>query len=139
MLCEAAWRDKLEPLLSGLGSRPGHLPPLLAWSVLQGRQALADIAGSNGGSVSSGTSLLLAASNSGGGATALVNHYSKMAQRALRGGVMAFLQTVLHNQAILVSTLIAVFVISTVQRCANEWCIYNTENILCMESSFYIS
>uniref|UniRef100_A0A6A7FUA9 Nucleoporin NUP188 homolog n=1 Tax=Hirondellea gigas TaxID=1518452 RepID=A0A6A7FUA9_9CRUS len=103
VLCEAAWQEKLEAVFTDLGSRPGHLPPLLAWSVLQGRQAVADMTGSNSSTSSSISSTILA---SAGSAAALVQHYSRMAQQALQGGVMAYLETVLHNQAIVTDTLL---------------------------------
>ena len=86
-LCEIAWRDKLDPLFSNLGSRPGQLPPLLAWSLVQSTE----VAGSNGSAVS-GVNM---------------QYYSKMAQRSLQGGVLPYLHSVLGNQAIRSDALLA--------------------------------
>ncbi|KAF2360158.1 Nucleoporin Nup188 [Trinorchestia longiramus] len=93
-MSEPDWRDKLDAVFMELGSRPGHLPPLLAWCVLQGRLAVSD---SNGSSVTS----------SGGGAPARgVQRYSRMAVRAVDGGVMACLHNFLNNQAIVSDKLL---------------------------------
>ena len=43
VLCDTVWRDKLDPVFTALGSRPCHLPPLLAWSLVQGRAAIAEL------------------------------------------------------------------------------------------------
>ncbi|XP_018012466.2 nucleoporin NUP188 [Hyalella azteca] len=86
-LCAPQWRDQVESLITEFGSRPGHLPPLLAWCVLQGRRALCD---TNGASVPSSE----------------VQRYSRMAVRAVDGGVMACLHNFLNNQAVVSDALL---------------------------------
>ena len=77
-LSEAGWISKIDLVINTLGSRMWHLPALLAWSVLQGRH-----------SQTTETSKKLSTCQ-----------YGKLAERAIRGNVFYYLQTVLDNPVI---------------------------------------
>lgn len=76
-LCEKEWLEKVEPVMGGLGSRPAHLAPLLAWCVLQLRSPHPPAP----------------------------HVYHKLANRALTGNVFGYLQEALDCPAIKVSLI----------------------------------
>lgn len=74
--------SKLDPIMAGLGARKPHLPPLLAWAVLQLRSAADQASTTSSHSVTS------------------TRTYHRLAERALSGYVFSYLQTALSCAAI---------------------------------------
>ncbi|XP_076066581.1 nuclear pore complex protein Nup188 [Oratosquilla oratoria] len=74
-LCKSEWVSKIDPTMKLLGSQPCHMPPLIAWFVVQQQRARADGAQKPEG----------------------MQQYLKMGRRALEGNVFQYLQSILDN------------------------------------------
>ncbi|KAK4289871.1 hypothetical protein Pmani_027800 [Petrolisthes manimaculis] len=106
-LCEKEWIEKVEPVMGGLGSRPAHLAPLLAWCVLQLRSPNPPTP----------------------------HVYHKLAQRALTGNVFGYLQEALDCPAIKGDALVLGVASSVVYSlvCAAASCL-TLDNLPCLTS-----
>ena len=77
-MCNESWVNKINEIINTLGSRPWHLPVLLAWSVLHGQKSsLPESSQKN-----------------------MLTQYGKLALRAVKGNVFQYLKTALNNPAV---------------------------------------
>lgn len=76
-LCNSSWVERINHLIFSLGSKQWHCPPILAWAVLQSRRE----------------------SNDSMKAAEDKNKYSCLLQRAIKGNVFQYLQSMLKITA----------------------------------------